>query len=154
MWKNIHRFVATSATFWAAVSPDDVTAAVAAPNRDGSRALVAITWYVPGVAGAVKRPAASMLPPPASRTDQVTAVGRAAVAAAVLDDVPGTAVLPHAVSPAAARRASIPAALPRVAVFKLSSLPPGPVGNTLLSQMGRSQASHVLGRPIVGAHQG
>lgn len=40
-----------------------------------SATLVATTWNVPGVAGAVYLPAASMLPPAApSWTDQVTAV--------------------------------------------------------------------------------
>jgi hypothetical protein len=40
----------------------------------GSATLVATTWNVPVVEGAVYRPEPSTLPPPDSWTDQVTAV--------------------------------------------------------------------------------
>src|SRR6266404_1609235 len=50
-----------------------VTETAAIADLEGSATLVATTWNVPAVAGAVYTPAALMLPPPGSCTDQVTA---------------------------------------------------------------------------------
>src|SRR6201989_767925 len=50
------------------------TVTVACPDFDGSATLVATMWKVPVFAGAVEWPAASTVPPPRSRTDQLTAV--------------------------------------------------------------------------------
>src|SRR5678816_107629 len=49
-----------------------VTVTVASALREGSAALVATTWKVPVVPGAVYLPVASTDPPPASRTVQRT----------------------------------------------------------------------------------
>ena len=47
--------------------------------------LVATAWYVPAAAGAAYVPPASMVPPPLSCTDQVTAVLLLPVTVAVID---------------------------------------------------------------------
>src|SRR5512138_1149211 len=51
-----------------------VTVTVALPDLVGSAALVAMTWNVPAIKGALYLPVASTLPPPLSWTDQVTRV--------------------------------------------------------------------------------
>src|SRR5215813_5949975 len=51
-----------------------VTVTVAVALLDGSATLVATTWNVPAVPGAVYLPLASTVPPPLSWTVQVTAV--------------------------------------------------------------------------------
>src|SRR6267143_4024145 len=53
---------------------EEVTSMEAVPIFDASATLVAPTWYVPTVAGAVYRPEESTVPPPSSCTDHVTAV--------------------------------------------------------------------------------
>src|ERR1700675_914218 len=58
----------------AAISVVAFAVTVAVSLLDGSATLVATTWYVPAAAGAVYWPDESTLPPPASCTDQVTAV--------------------------------------------------------------------------------
>src|SRR5512138_733542 len=51
-----------------------MTVTVALPDFVASATLVATTWYVPATAGAAYVPAASIVPPPLSCTDQVTPV--------------------------------------------------------------------------------
>jgi hypothetical protein len=57
----------------------ETTFTVAVSIFEVSATLVATTWYVPSVDGAVYRPAESTIPPPASCTDQVTATDCLAV---------------------------------------------------------------------------
>jgi hypothetical protein len=68
------------------------TVTVATAQREGSATLVATTWKVPADAGALYLPEASMVPPPLSRTDQLTALDWP-------PDVPDTVAAKRTVAP-------------------------------------------------------